>query len=191
MSTNRTALTSPGLERLAPSDGQPTKFSPDEIFRRIDQVRQSFEPEPGLLAQLISPSERRYAEALGNAKTAAIRARQELIEGLGNCIATYIQVHRGDLKVRGDAFVLATFAKLTRSLTAIIEESYLGFFETYSASVTKIDGLSNLTAEMKRQLKEEAWQRALDGMRAARSRVERLLDEFGEQVERVLGEIGS
>ena len=174
-----------------PTPAAQSQFSPDEIFRRIDLVRQSFEPEPGLLAQLLSPSERKHAAALADAKVAAVHARQELIEGLAGCIKTYVDAHRGDLKVRGDAFVLETFAKLTRGLTAIVEQAYLNFLEVYSSSVNRIDLMSNLTEDMKREQKEQAYRRAQDGMRTSQARFERALDELGEQVERVLREIGS
>src|SRR5262245_6253362 len=122
----------------ARTDQQPKKFDPDEIFQRIDQIRQSFEPEPGLLAQLISPSERGHAAAMATAKVSAVRARQALSDGLAECIRTYVSVHRADLQVRGDAFVLDTFAHLVRSLNVIIEDAYMGFLETFSDVVTRI-----------------------------------------------------
>lgn len=166
-------------------------FNPEEIFHRIEQVRQGFEPEPGFLEQLFSPSQRRKALAISEAQISAIQARKHLIDGLGECIKTYIDAHRGDLKIRGDAFILETFARLLRELTVIVEQAYVNFYEVYSTSAAKIDSIPRLTDQMKQEVKTEAWHRAVQGVAASKARFDTALDELSTQVESVIREIGA
>jgi hypothetical protein len=171
--------------------GETGKFDPDEIFRRVDQLRQNFGPEPSLMEQILSPSARRHAEAINAAVISAVRARQTLIDGLADCVRTYIEVHRGDLKIRGASFVLETCARQTRGLSVLLEEMYVGHLETYSAIVARIDALSNLTPEMKEDQKQRAYRRAEEGMDASKARFDGALDELSAQVQGVMREIAA
>lgn len=167
-----------------------SKFSPEEIFRRIDEVRRGLDTEPSLLEQFLSPNARKRAAALQEAAISAAKARQKLIDGLGDCIKTYIDAHRGDLKTRGGAFVLETFARLMKQLHVVAEDLYINYPETYSRSVSRIDALTNLDDSQREQQKKLAWERANRGEAASRQRLDAALDELGVQVERVVREIG-
>lgn len=177
--------------RPAMLPGETGKFDPDEIFRRVDQLRQNFGPEPSLMEQILSPSARRHAEAINAAVISAVRARQTLIDGLADCVRTYIEVHRGDLKIRGAAWVLETCAKQTRGLNVTLEEAYVGFLETYSSMVARIDAIPNLTPEMREDQKQRAYRRAEEGMDASKARFDAALDVLSAQVEGVMREIAA
>ncbi len=180
---------STAISRRAP--GEPTRFDPDEIFRRIDALRQSFGPEPSLLEQLLSSSARRHGEAVHSAAISAVKARQVMIDGLAGCIRTFVEVHAGDLKVRGASFVLETFARQSRGLNVIVEETLVGFLETFSSMVARIEAIPNLTEAQKADQIERAYRRAEEGMSASKDRFNTALDELAGQVQSVIREIGA
>lgn len=166
-------------------------FAPDEIFRRIDSIRQSFGPEPSFVEQLISRGARQEAAALHEANAAAVKAKTEMINGLGECIAVYIDAHKGDLTVRAHSFILHTFTGLYRSLTAVIEDTHVAFLDNYSRSVDRIQGVPHLTEEMQREHIERSYKRAMAGMDDSETRFGELLDQLSDEVRRVMKEIGT
>ncbi|MBY0494552.1 MAG: hypothetical protein K2Y23_10070 [Cyanobacteria bacterium] len=154
-------------------------------------MRQSFRPEPSLIEQLISREARSEAAALHEVNAAAIRAKTKMIDGLAECIATYVSAHRGDLTVRAHSFILHTFTGLYRGLTAVIEQTHVGLLDNYSRSALRIENIPGLTDEMRRDHSRRAYDRALRAMDASEQRFEELLDQVSAEVRRVIEEIGS
>jgi len=174
-----------------PAASDATKWTPEEIFQRIEEVRKSFDPEPTLFEQIISPGARAQAAAIRQAMVSAVHARRDVIEGLRRCIKTFIDAHHGDLKVRGAAFVTETLVTQFNSLHRVMEDSHVHLFHVYSEQCEKYDGIPNLSEGDKARLKDEARSRAWGTMKSNEERFSRILDDIREQVSRAVVEIGS
>jgi hypothetical protein len=184
-STNQPAVVSHNLP------GQPTKFDPDEIFRRIDQLRHNFGPEPGLLEQILSPGARRVAAAIHDAAASAVNSRRVMIDAMSECIKTYVDVHRGDLKIRGAAYVLETCARQSKALHVILEDAYISNLENYSHTVARIDSIPNLTPQQKEDQKQRAYRRAEDNMAAGQEQFNDALNVLVSELQSIMREIGA
>jgi hypothetical protein len=181
------------LPTTSDRSGIPARITPEEIFRRIDDVRGSLgdDLQPGVLARIFLRPERERARAINEAKTSAVRARKELIDGLGDAIKTYIDIHKGDLKIRGAGFVIATFAEMLHSLNRIMESSYVGFLETYSSALDRIQRIPNLTEEQQKAQISAAYRRAETAIEDSQRTFASTLEALRIQVVSVVEEIGA
>lgn len=166
-------------------------FTPEELLDRIDAVsKKGFGPEPSILETLIHPGARELKRTIDDAKASAIRTRKELIDGLGGCLAIYVDSHRADLKVRGSVFVSRTFVDLTGKLNAIVEATITNFYETYSLEYDKYESIRNLTEDVKIGLRERALERAHRITDLSQSAFFDILTALKQQVIKLSEEIG-
>jgi len=182
------SLPTSGLNQQAPMN-----FTVEELLAKIDTIKvQGFGPEPSLIDMLLYPGTRDLKRTIEDAKASAILARKELIEGLGGCISIYIDTHRADLKVRGAGFVTKTFVDLTGVLNVIVEQSITNFYENYSRQCDDYARITNLSDEVRRQLRAKALERAhqiadlsqsafFDILKALRQQVIKLSEEIGKR----------
>ena len=175
------------------SPTMPPKMDPAAIFKKIDEVREGMrhELEPSLLSRLFSADKRRQAHIIAEAKSSAINARKEIIDGLAGTIGVYVDVHLADLKLRGEAHVMATFAELLKSLHRIDEATIVSFMETYSVSVDRIRAIPNLPDEQREDQVDRAMARALRAQDRGDDSFEAVLDALKSQVVRLAEEIGT
>lgn len=170
---------------------QPMTFSVDELLAKIDQVKnQGYGPEPAFIERLVSPSARELGRAIDEAKTSSIRVRTELIQGLGSCLAVFVDCHKADLKVRGSSFVAATFSKLIGNLNAISESTITSFFDTYSQAVDQYRLIPNLSESMREALSKKAWDRALRIAEVNENAFYDIVCNLRDQVIKLSNEIG-
>lgn len=173
----------------ASSSHQLKKFTPDEIFQKIDQLRSGFEPAPSVLEQLLSAGKRDYARAIEEAKISAIKARKDLINELGRCVRLYATAHAGDLKVRGSGFVTETFARMMLHLESVNDEVISGFYDLYKKFVADI-----ITKDLPPEIEKEAISDAVDRLRTRSKRSKEsmgiILDNLRNEIERFNQEIG-
>jgi hypothetical protein len=171
----------------------PDKVDANDIFSRIDRVREGIKNdlEPSFLAQLFSANKRQQAAALNEVKVNSIRARAILIEGLSQTIATFVDIHGGDLKVRGKAHVLATFAEMTKNLDRVIGSTYTAFIDTYATAVERIEAMPKLTEAQRQQQIAAAWERALRAQQRGEETFNAVLDSLRDQVVQIVEEIGA
>lgn len=176
---------------LSTSTPRLTKFDLEEVLGRIDHIRQTgFGPEPTFIEGLISSGARDRRQAIEEARISAIKARKDLIDSLSSAIAVYVDTHKADLKVRGAAFVLATFEQLTRDLNSINESVITNYLQVYAQAVDDIEKIPHLTDDMRKQALENAYRRSQT--RAARTEQSfyEVLDNLAEQVKKLSNEIG-
>jgi hypothetical protein len=171
------------------SSHQLKKFTPDEIFEKIDQLRSGFEPAPSFIEQLLSAGTRDYARAIEEAKISAIKARKDLIDGLRECIRIYVDAHAGDLKVRAIDFVTETFDKIMLHLASVNDKVISGYYDVFLEFVDDIKK-KNLPLDMQQTAIESAEKRLK--MRVDKSVVSimKILDNLTEEVIRFSHEIG-
>lgn len=166
-------------------------FTVEELLTKIDQVRHAgFGQEPSLLEIILSPGSRDLKRTIEEAKASAIRARKELIDGFASCICVYIDSHKSDLKIRGAAFVSATFTNLTGKLTEIVESVITSFFETYSKTIEDYERIPNLTDAIRQDLRQKALNRAMRIAELSQSSFFDILNNLKEQVIKLSNEIG-
>src|SRR5262245_40895604 len=170
---------------------QKLQISPEEIFSKIDELQQGFQPEPGLLRRLMSPTARDEQAAIAEARVSAICARKDLIDGLRSCIMIYIDAHAADLRVRRSTFVAQTMAVQIDLLEELVERLYAHRFEVCSEHCRRLDQIPGLTAEQLAELKRKAYQRAEDSVDQSAERIRRVLDDIREQVSRIVAEIAA
>ena len=171
----------------------PARINPDDIFKRIDKVREGMarELEPSFLSQLVSSDKRRQARVIAEAKESAIRARRELIDGLAGAIKVYVDAHVGDLRVRAHAHVTATFTEMLQSLARAMEATHVSFLDAFSVSVDRIAVIPNLTEEQRASQVRLAWDRVERAQRRGEETFEQILDALREQVVQIVSEIGT
>lgn len=166
-------------------------FTVEELLNRIDQVKNAgFGPEPGLVEMLLSPGARDLKRTIEEAKSSAVRARKELIDGLASCIVLYIDTHKADLKVRGSAFVTTTFINLTGKLNSINEAAITGFYETFSKSASDYELIPNLTDAIRQDLRQKALDRAVKISALSESGFFDIINNLREQVIKLSNELG-
>ncbi len=166
-------------------------FTVEELLDKIDKVKQvGFGPEPSLLEMLVSSGARDLKRTIEEAKASSIRARKELIDGLASCINIYIDTHKSDLKIRGSAFVTATFATLTGKLNGIMESVITSYYETYSKTVVDYERIANLDETIKRDLRQQALNRAMRISGMSENFFFEILDNLKDQVIKLSNEIG-
>lgn len=172
------------------SNHQLKKFSPDEIFEKIDQLRSGFEPAPALLEQFLSAGKRDYARAIEEAKISALRSRKDLIDGLGKCIKIYVDAHAGDLKVRAVDFVTETFDRIALHLASVNDKVISGYYDLFLEFVEDIQRKKNLPRDLQVAAIEGAKIRLK--MRENRSveSIMKILDNLTQEVIRFSNEIG-
>src|SRR5690242_15028064 len=90
----------------------PPSISPDDLFRTIQTVAAPLATveRPGFFRMLVTPGAADYVREIEKAKTEQVKARRRYIEGLSNMIDIYIKVHEDQLRSRGTAALIATFA---------------------------------------------------------------------------------
>lgn len=166
-------------------------FTPDELLAKIDAVKKvGFGPEPSFFEVLLSPGCRDLKKSIEEAKMSAIRARKELIDGLGGCISIYIDTHRADLKVRGSGFVSKTFVELTCKLNDIVETSITNFYEIYSRQYDDLERIKNLSEPVRQELRAKALERAHRIADLSQSAFFDILEALKMQVIKLSEEIG-
>lgn len=185
---NNTITTS--SQHIQPAATQPLqKFTPDEIFQKIDQLRSGFEAPPTLVEQFLSAGKRDYARAIEEAKISAIKTRKALIDGLGTCVKIYVDAHAGDLKVRAIEFVTETFDRIMLHLEGVSDEVISGYYDLYL----------KFTDEIKRKnlphdIEDEALKRAIARLRTRERRndesIGKILDNLTNEVIRFSQEVG-
>ena len=175
------------------SPTMPPKMDPAVIFKKIDEVREGMrhELEPSLLEKIFSADKRQQAHIIAEAKSSAIKARKELIDGLAGTIQVYVDVHLADLKLRGEAHVMATFAELLKSLNRVNEATIVSFVDTYSVTVDRIRAIPNLTDEHRENQIARARARADRAQDRGEESFDAVLDKLTAQVIRLAEEIGS
>lgn len=166
-------------------------FTVDELLSKIDAVKkEGFGPEPSFLETLLHPSSRDLKKSIEDAKASSIRARKELIDGLGGCISIYIDTHRADLKVRGAGFVTKTFVDLTGKLNGIVESSITNFYETYSRQYDDLERIKNISEPIREELRKKALERAHRITDLSQSAFFDILEALKNQVIKLSEEIG-
>jgi hypothetical protein len=166
------------------------KINPDEIFKKIDDLKTGFGIEPSFLEQLFLPGARNYAQEIARAKSAVVHARKELIDGLSGAINIYVDAHAADLKLRTKEFILETFQRIFLTISNTNEDIIIGFFEIYSQFVDRIQPIPNLSAEMVEKAIRRAGERALDREQKSISTLNQSLDALTDQVIKLMAEIG-
>jgi len=166
-------------------------FTVEELLDKIDKVKNvGFGPEPSLLEMLVSSGARDLKRTIEEAKASSIRARKELIDGLASCINIYIDTHKSDLKIRGSAFVTATFATLTGKMNAIMESVITSFFETYAKTISDYERIPNLDDAIRSELRRQALERAMRIAGMSQNFFFEILDNLKDQVVKLSNEIG-
>ena len=171
------------------SNHQLKKFTPDEIFEKIDQLRSGFEPAPALLDQFLSAGKRDYARAIEEAKISAIKTRKALIDGLGTCVKIYVDAHAGDLKVRAVEFVTETFDRITLHLESVSDEVISGYYDLYMKFVDEIK-----RKKLPHELEEEALKSAIARLRTREKRssesIGKIFNNLTNEIIRFSQEVG-
>ena len=170
--------------------GDVAKFTPEEIFERIEQLRESLPAEPTVLEQWFSAGKRDLAKQISQTQVETLAARRELIRGLTTCVSVYVDAHRSDLRVRSSGYITATFVKLTGSLYEVNEQVMISFLDSYSSFVQQIDGNSNLDESQKRDLIANAYRRAIARINTQESSFNDILDQIRTEVNRMIAELG-
>jgi len=166
-------------------------FTVEELLDKIDKVKSvGFGPEPSLLEMLVSSGARDLKRTIEEAKASSIRARKELIDGLASCINIYIDTHKSDLKIRGSAFVTATFATLTGKLNGIMESVITSYYETYSKTVSDYERIANIDDSIRQELRQQALNRAMRVSNMSENFFFEILDNLKDQVIKLSNEIG-
>lgn len=168
------------------------KVDPSDIFKKIDQVRGGMreELEPPLLAQLFSKDKREHARMIAQTNAESIRARKELIQGLADAVKIYVDVHKGDLKVRGYAHVMATFEEMRMNLLTIAEATHNATAVNYSNTYTKVMAIPNLTDAQRKDQLRRAWKRMTAMQNHAEETFLEVLEAMAAMVREVSDEIG-
>lgn len=182
------------MKDLAPQESQeiPLSINPEDIFKRIDQIRDSIkEPPPNLLKRMIIPGARELADEITRVKQEAIAARRKLIDALSSSIDLYVDAHKDELKIRSTIFVVTTFSELRTELFRANESSIISFFETYGSLVDRINALDDLTEQEKRDLIESAYKRAQEETAGSERTYLSILDLISEQVRSMVSESSS
>lgn len=165
------------------------KFTPDEIFQQIDKLRSGFEPAPTLVEQLLSAGKRDYARAIEDAKISAIKARKDLINGLGTCVKIYVDAHAGDLKVRAVEFVTETFDRIMLHLESVSDEVIAAYYDLYMDFVDEIK-----RKKLPPDIEDEALKSAFVRLQTRQSRsdasIGKILDNLTNEVIRFSQEVG-
>ena len=184
--SNRTTTISSGLNQQTQM-----AFTVDELLAKIDAVKkEGFGPEPSLFEVLLHPGARDLKRTIEDAKASAIKARKELIDGLGGCISIYIDTHSADLKIRGAGFVTKTFVDLTGKLNGILESAITNFYETYSRQYDEYERINNLSEPVRLELRIKALERAHRIAEMSQSAFFDILDSLKMQVIKLSEEIG-
>ncbi len=167
-----------------------SKFTPEEIFDRINKIRDTFPEEPTILEQWFSAGKRDLARQISKAQSEALSARRELIKGLTTCISVYIDAHRADLKVRSSGYITATFTKLTGSLYDVNEQVLAGFLDSYSIFAERIEGNPKLNDEQKKELIKDSYRRAVSRINIQETSFNQILEQIRIEVNRMITEMG-
>ena len=171
------------------SSHQLKKFTPDEKFQKIDQLRSGFESAPSLLEQFLSAGKRDYARAIEDAKISAIKARKDLIDGLGKCVKVYVDAHAGDLKVRAIDFVTETFDKIMLHLASVNDKVISGYYDVFLEFVEDIKK-KNLPQDMQLAAIESAKNRLKMREDKSAESIVKILDNLTQEVIKFSSEIG-
>jgi len=166
------------------------KIDPDEIFKKIDELKSGFGPEPTFLEQLFLPGSRDYARELAKARAAALKARKELIDGLAHCVNIYVDAHASELKLRTKQFILDTFQRIFLTISRANEDIIIGFYEIYSQFVVRIQSIPNLSKKMIDDAISRASERALTRENKSMETLHHSLDALTQQVIGLMEEVG-
>jgi len=166
------------------------KINPDEIFKKIDELKMGFGAEPSFVEQFFLPGARDYAREIARARSSAIRARKELIDGLSGAVSIYVDAHTSELKLRTKEFILETFQRIFLTISSTNEDVIIGFYQIYSQFVDRIQTIPNLSAETIKNAIGRAGERALAREHKSIETLNQSLDALTEQVIKLMEEIG-
>ena len=170
--------------------GEVQKFTPEEIFEKIEQLRETFPAEPTILEQWLSAGKRDLAKQITQAQVETLTARRELIKGLTSAISIYVDAHKADLRVRSSGYITATFVRLTGSLYDVNEQVMVSFMDSYSGFARQITGNIDLDASQKEDLIQNAYRRALSRINIQEESFNEILEQIRVEVNRMIAELG-
>ena len=172
------------------SNHQLKKFTPDEIFEKIDQLRSGFEPAPSVLDQFLSAGKRDYARAIEEAKISAIKTRKAFDRWARQLRQNLCgRACRGLEGNRAVEFVTETFDRITLHLESVSDEVISGYYDLYMKFVDEIK-----RKKLPHELEEEALKSAIARLRTREKRssesIGKILNNLTNEIIRFSQEVG-